>query len=167
MSHEELAARAISVEGRGRNFGVNELELAIFLRSKLVELTREKAIGSYSVDIALDTDPVAVEVQRAYPRKDRPGQISTRQERLEYIFNAGWRVLIIYCPPGGRWVAGKMVKRVERFDCSAVGKKVLAFRDFVRGNPAVFGQYGVIDGYGKSCSVPRLDLHGWSRVPGF
>jgi hypothetical protein len=174
-SHSEAyvmskSRHADGMEGRNRGPGSkHERRILGFVR-QLLPFVWQKAIGPHNVDLALIEPRVAVEVQRERPRKTLNGRsCSVSQGRLEYILNAGWNLLVVYCPPTYRYkgkipIPGTMI---ERCDCRKVSEKVISFAEFCRRNKSTTSQYGMIDGHGKPTAILRVDLHDWARVPGF
>ena len=112
-------------------------------------------IGPYNVDFAIAELRIAVEVQCGeFGRRDPKRCSSVKDERLEYIFNAGWRILIAAVPH-------------HRVSWPIVAEKCLSFANFIRSNPTVIGQYGMIGGYGEPMSRAAFNHNKWTRIPNF
>lgn len=154
-------ARAGSTWGPSRPY--HEREIVGELDARGVAVSYQHPIGPYLVDFALNERAVAVEIQRANWTLNVVPRRTLHKERLEYILNDGWSLLVVYCPPLRR---RNRTIVVERFDRVAVADKILALLD----KPGVFppggGQYGVIDGHAQPAPIVRLDLDGWPVIPG-
>ena len=169
-SLSERCLSAHTVSGRPRaTSGKWVDDLFISLRVQIRGVFKEYAIGPYNVDLAIAPSRVAVEIQREH-WKPRPRRShSMHPERLEYILNQGWHVLIVYCPPTFKYRGKTPIPgtRTERFDLRAVTEKAISFCQIFRTTPSERCQYGMVDGYGKPRSEPRLDLYNRTRVEGF
>lgn len=139
--------------------GRYEAEVALILSARGVAVDPQTAVGPYNVDLGIASHRVAVEIQRSQKRAGRPD--SVRRERIEHILNAGWSVLIVYCPPGAKWEGRRTrLAKVEKFDVGAVADEIVAFGNLARALPPGRGKHRVIDGHGKPSSALRRDLDG-------
>lgn len=120
------------------------------------------AIGTSNVDIAFERDRVAVEIERRSGNSSK----SLRRERLEYLFGAGWRLLVVYHPrrscrlPTGERTDGP-------FHARQVAQQIISFLDLMSADPPTTGQYGMIRGDGKRNTRRCMNLDDFSRVSGF
>ena len=158
-SQRTLETRIKVAQGMYRNQSIRgvgshrELELMKWLGGSF---KWQYPIGPYNVDFAVAELRVAVELQCGeFGRKDRSRHCSVRDERLEYIFNAGWRVLICSIIPN------------KIIEWPIIAEKCLAFANFIRSNPAVGGQYGMVGGNGQPIAHRGFNHEKWARVPGF
>lgn len=170
-SAESLARAAATMAGRVRGVIPKlEADLLLLLAARGINARWQHPIGSHNVDLAVDEQRVAVEIQRQWPKSERSTrECSVSSKVIEHLLCSGWHVLIVFCPPTYRYLGKRPIPgtMTERFDCCTVADKLVAFCELARGLPSGRSQYGVIDGYGQPTSVRRLDLDGWARVPGF
>lgn len=147
VTHEERCLRATTREQRATHRFLYEQEIESELRQRGAITTPQKAIGPYNVDLSFDEARVAVEIigcqmvskrRAAYP------------ERLEYICNAGWLLILV------------IIKRANTrgADFAAIAEQLIAYAEMASSNPSVRGQYGVIGRNGQPVP-PRCDY-----VPG-
>ncbi|WP_420856660.1 helix-turn-helix domain-containing protein [Sulfuritortus calidifontis] len=114
-----------------------------------LDFVHQAAIGTRNVDFSFHAERVAVEIVRRHWNDAK----SLRRERLEQIFCAGWRMFIVYDP-------------VQRgIDIGACTDQLVAFLEFVRGNPSAPGQYWMVDGEAQPFPESRVQLHHFSRIP--
>lgn len=109
-------------------------------------------IGPYNVDLAICKSRIAMEVRRG--NANAPDS-SIRRERLEYILNQGWAVLVIYTP----YTRPLIVPEVTQ--------KMIAFLKITRSTPSLRSQYGMIGSDGQPVTPKGLKLPRRSRVSGF
>lgn len=161
------AAKSPLRRSRGTKIGKFEADVAAELRERGMECATQKTIGTYNVDIAINEAFVAVEIQRA--TTSNYAWSSMRRERLIDILNAGWHLLIVYCPARYKWVGKQTIpgSRYDVFDVRAVCDKIITFAHVARRNHAARRQYAVIDGEGNFCTPSRLKLDNWPFVIGF
>jgi very-short-patch-repair endonuclease len=94
-SEEELIKRANTKGGDLRFSSRVELAAIDMLREQGFEIYPQKAIGKYNVDIAITEPPIAVEIFGGSWHST--GRHATRfNERIEYILNAGWNIVIVW-----------------------------------------------------------------------
>lgn len=134
--------------------GKFELDVIAALRRLGYEAIHQMAFGACNVDIALPERRVAVEIERRSLCKSK----SIRRERLEHVFNRGWRLMIVYAYAD---------RRKKRFDVEAVAQAIHAFAQLRSGNEPVFGEYGMVRGDGKPSAGRSPELDGWTRVAHF
>ncbi len=143
---------------RGNTIALHEGDLSASLVAVGIPNTLQHPIGPYTTDVAIHERRVAVEIQRAnWTLSVIPGR-TLFKDRLEYILDAGWSLLVVYCPPLRRSRNGATGLIRERFDRTAVTEKIISLLNVAGAFPAEGGQYGVIDGYGKPTPIVRLDL---------
>lgn len=127
-----------------------EMPLLLALRARGLEPIHQYAVGAYNVDFAFPELRIAVEVER----RDISGSKSLARKRLEYLFNRGWRLLVV--------LDGKR----KGIDYAAVAKQIVTDLDVLRSDPAIAGHYGVISRDGKTSTRTGQNLHGWPRIRG-
>lgn len=150
---------------RGRDVPKHEVELLRCLSAIGVYGLHQHPIGPYTVDIAFEERSIAIEVQRGHWGLNmKPGR-TLHVQRLEYILDAGWSLLVVYCPPLRKSRNGQTGLIRERFNGGAVAYKLLALLNVPGTFPPGGGQYGVIDGYGQPAPIVRLNLHGRPVIP--
>lgn len=133
-----------------KQIGISPVEvlLAGMLRERglIVDIILQKAIGIYNIDIALEESRIAVEIYggcfhtcKRHARRE--------QERVPYILNAGWHLLII-------WVDGKnhpvSVKTADY---------VIAFAQSIGRNEPARREYRVIWGDGEPVTTKCMQLY--------
>jgi hypothetical protein len=126
-----------------------EKPILLWLQFLGAEPVYQFAIRPCNVDIAFPKLRVAVEIERRYFSDSK----SLRRERMENIFDAGWRVIVVYDP------------LKIGFDNLAVAQNIIATLDMLRSDESIPGQYGVIGRDGKP--YPRSSRHfdGLTRIP--
>lgn len=115
-----------------------------------LDYVHQAAIASRNVDFAFHAERVAVEIVRRHWNDAK----SMRRERLEQIFDAGWRLFVIYDP---------MQRGIDVARCT---DQLVAFLQFVGHHPSAPGQYRMIRGDGEPVTEARVKLHHFSVVPG-
>ena len=137
---------------RLRHVGRYEEALRIALHARGVRMIPQHPVGRYNLDLAIRPTRVAVEVLTAYLGAAK----SAAPERLHYLFDRGWRVLILWCPT-----------REGTPEPDALAQHVLAFMEATRRTPPGSRQYGVIRGDGQPVTARCLDRYQGTRVMGF
>lgn len=137
---------------RMNRVGKFEREVVATLRDRRIFADAQFPIGPYNVDLAVPTLRVAVEIMCTNHRKPWS---SIRRERIEYILDERWNVLIVYVPLG------------SHLDVGAAANKVVAFCNRTRRDKAVRGHYGMVGRDGEPTSPARFDLPDRPRVRGF
>ena len=147
---EERAKGAATRERLQTHTSEHEVALVAALRARGLDVTPQKAIGPYNVDLATGT--IAVEVfgggWHAYGvhRKRTP-------ERLRYILDQGWNLVIVWASRE-RWPIGPGA-------CDYVA----AFAEEAGRNPAIRGEYRVIWGDGKVAPIGSVKVDDLARKP--
>lgn len=116
-------------------------------------LVRQLNVGPYNIDLANGEDRIAVEIMTTYRS---PNTGSLRHERLKYLFDSGWALLVVHVPSRG-----------AATDLTAIGKQCAAFVERVRRDPSTRGKYGMIGRYGEPVSRRSVDLSEWPRISNF
>jgi very-short-patch-repair endonuclease len=135
-SEAELLQRAQSRESKGCSIAsVYELQLAELLTTQGVQnITLQKAIGKYNVDLAWDS--IAVEIYGgAWHNSGR--HAGRFQERTHYILDSGYHLVII-------WI----IKSANFLLSPNAADYLIAFAESTRANPTLPSQYRVIRGTG-------------------
>ena len=149
---ERMIRRAKTMYERQVRIGRGEAPVASALREAGFAVAHQFPVGPYNLDIAIRECSVSVEIQIGNLRKANG---SGGRERIEYILDAGWSVLVAYA---SAW---------KRFDLVAVSQQVVAFANLASRDPSTRGQYGMIWGDGKPYSPKGFDFPRRPRVPGF
>jgi very-short-patch-repair endonuclease len=160
---EERVRAAKSMEGRARRLGKYEREVLDEVNAMGGRLSWQTTIGPYNVDLAFREERVAVEIQRQAVRTDRLSGCSMRRERVEYILNRGWHLVVVFCPDRFHWV-GRRTKsgHAQSIDVAAVAEYLVAAANELRGKPSTPGEYRVIRGDAKPCTTRSVQL---DRLP--
>jgi len=149
---DEKVRRAKTVHGTLINIGKHVVEIMDALRVLGIPSTPNSREGIYNIDIALRKSRVAVEVQTAY----LTGGKSTSRERIEYLFDHGWTVLII-----------STVNGLKDLDYGRLAQHIITFQQRASSHPAAWGQYGVIGSHAKPVAFKAFDFDHWTRIAGF
>ena len=149
---ETKIRHARTMAERFSHVGKYERELHDLLRVRGIPAQMQYRIGFYNVDLAVCPFRVAVEVQCAYIN----GGKSVRRERLEYLFDAGWAVLILH--PRTRLYGPDLARLTEQ---------IITFCETTGRQPTIRRQYGVIGSHGQPVAKRGFQFDGWARVPGF
>jgi very-short-patch-repair endonuclease len=148
-SFESKVRRASGFERAPSRIGLYEREVLALIPS---DFKPQVAIGPFNADIASEERRIAVEIQSA--NHARPTS-SIRPDRLEYILDAGWSVLVVF------------VRQHTTLNIERAAEQVIAFADVACRNPAARGEYGMIDGNAKPFTPKRPNLPRRPRVEGF
>ena len=116
-------------------------------------LIPQAAVGPYNVDFAACERRVAIEIQRGNLHA-KGFKVFT--QRLEYLLDAGYAVLLIYAPT----LRGA-------FDWPRVTCQAIAFTKIIRRSPSLRGQYGMIGRDGEPVTPRSFKDYEGTRVPGF
>lgn len=145
--------RAFGAQGlyTRNNISQEERELLAAVRQAGLACIGQRRIGARNVDLALDECRVAVEIVRRHIGDSK----NMARKRLKEIFDAGWRLLIVY---------DYMHKGIAH---ARVAEQLVAFAQLASRDPAARGQYGVIDGDAQPVALSGRYLRGFARVPGF
>jgi very-short-patch-repair endonuclease len=96
-NHWSLERRAATMERTLQLAGAADLLMAVRLAQHgLADFTLQKAIGPYNIDVAFEERLIAIEVNGAYHGAALAAlsrSRSTPQERRQYIFDRGWRLI--------------------------------------------------------------------------
>jgi very-short-patch-repair endonuclease len=146
---EEQLLRAASARERAgwnQRTSANEKVLDAWLRAQGVFPIREKAVGIYNVDFAIET--VAVEVLGGSWHACKPAHA----RRTPYILNQGWALLFVWS-----------FKRAPL--CAEAGEYLISYLEETRRNPSLRGQYRVIRGDGQVAASGGSDDDEFALVP--
>lgn len=147
---DDLERRAIGKQRTGAHATAEELLLARHLNDLGIETISQQAVGKYNLDIG--AEPVAVELFGGGWHAD--GRHRARlPERVKYIADAGWNLLIIW------------THKVHRFDMPTVAKDALAYLELSRRDPTFRRQYRVIWSDGKLIAAGCVDDDQVTLVP--
>ncbi len=152
-SWQSAAARAKTIERNPEKYiRIGEAELAALLRERGHHPDIQKAVGPYSLDLALP--PVAVEVHRS---SGHPLGRADFRERTRHLVNAGWWVIYV-------WISVRPEADWQEI-APAVADEVVAFLELAESDPAPVGQYRVVRGSGERAAAPSLDPDNGAVVP--
>jgi biotin operon repressor/very-short-patch-repair endonuclease len=149
VDHSEKVSRANAREKAAQNgnipLGHHEQSLADAISAKGLEVTQQRAVDAYNIDVAIDSTPIAVEVLgRPLNRKAR----RVFRDRMESLFDAGWGVVYVTTY---EW----------RTDISipSIAEQLHSLADLSRRNKSsVAGRYWVIGSDGELITGPGTDL---------
>lgn len=132
-----LERRAATMEVTLQLASRADLLMAVWLAQRGVQFTLQKAVGIYNIDIAVDEPRIAVEVNGSqHGLRHLSRNRSTSTERLNYLFDAGWRVIEV-----------DIARQWLRPDCA---DRVVALIEAAREDEAPWGQHCVIRGDGEA-----------------
>lgn len=138
----ERIKRALTVEKKTIHTSPVEIELAQRLRDRGVNITPQKAVHMYNVDIAVNAPPIAVEVYGGHFHAS--GSHATRHhKRTKYLLDRGWSVLIV-------WIHARNYPLGVGCD-----DYIVSMIDELRRNPSTGSQYRVILGNGKLAPISK------------
>lgn len=150
---DERIRRASTRQKRVSHASPAERIVVVAMERAELAVTPQFAIGPYNVDIGIESCSVAVEIEAGY--HFRNGFRIQYRERLEYILNQGWDVIIVHT--GGRPIR----------DLAAVIQQILTFNQLARFNKSAIRKYGVINRDGEAATFPGSNFDGLTRVVGF
>ena len=113
------------------------------------------SIGTYNVDIAIEPCRLAVEIQHGRSSTKLKRWQSFNPERIEYLFSAGWSMLLCYCPQNREFIVDRVLP------------KIVAFIHVLSSDETVRPAYGVIGRDGEPMSALGFNFDGRTRVEGF
>lgn len=138
---EHRAKIALTRQARPPAMSIHEGQLAGWLAERNVTYTREKAVGRYNLDFAIET--VAVEVLGGEWHNSRVKTV-IHGRRTPYILDQGWAIAFVWATPSHPMT-------------ETVTEKVVAYVDEVRRNPSLIGEYRVIRGDGQLLARGRKE----------
>lgn len=150
----EKMQRARTRYRRLTHVGKWESDVADALRRKGFVVEQQFPEGPYNLDIAIRAKRIAVEIEST---NHHTAHGSRKRERLVYLLDRGWSLLIVFSPYPAR----------RSFDVAAVTNKVLAFAKLVGRDKSRCGHYGVVGSDGEPTTTTSYDLDGRPRVVGF
>lgn len=136
-------AERLSVIGEG------ELELLSKLRTLGLDVAHQTPVGSYNIDITLNELNIAIEIHRG----SWHGRSDINPERMEYLFDCGWRIIFVQISRCG-----------AATDWDAIADKLITFFEMVRKDPSTPGQYGVLRRDGEPATRLPDYFNRWSRI---
>jgi very-short-patch-repair endonuclease len=143
VSSETKIKHAQTIEKNLTNVQAAESDLAKMLTDTGLDVTQQKAIGIYNIDIAINKFSVAVEIfdggWHLYG-----SHLARFFERTKYILDQGWSVVIV-------WLKVDQPKSYTKGWPLTTGARdyLTSFCNFASFNPSFVSQYRVINGYGK------------------
>jgi very-short-patch-repair endonuclease len=146
VSWAEKCKRALTNERNLTRAVPLESQLAKKLRKSGLNVTQQKAVGAYNIDVAINAPPVAVEIFGGGWHTSAE-HAKRHFERTKYLFDCGWHVLIIWVDarryPFGRGAYDYIISLTERF----------------RSNPPARCEYRVILGNGEAAPAESSYLN--------
>jgi very-short-patch-repair endonuclease len=152
----DLAKRAAGLEQTLGRASPTEYALARMLRKRgCTDITLQKAVGKYNLDIAINKLCIAVEVQGSYRKPSgTTSAISLRfGKRTPYLFSEGWHVVIV--------TVDNMRNRLT----TGAADYIVALCDEFRRKPPTERQYRVIRGNGQLKTFLSLEYQNGARIP--
>lgn len=136
---------------RQRNVAAAEIPFRDLLLAAGFPIVQQRNAGPYNLDLAHNSLPVAVEINRlSVADFVKSGQ----RERLEYLLDGGWFVL---------YVMG--TGHARTFDVGTIGEDVVAYLQLACRDPTVRGCYGVLWGHGQPPARARYDFGQRAPIP--
>ena len=152
-SIEDLHARALSRQRTLSQASDAEFELAGMLKVYGVNFIQQLAVGPYNIDIAINETPIAVEVMgHGNKRMTKSVRGIGHAERIEYLFNAGWNVVIVAIDS----LKNRLTPRAADY--------IFAFMQELSINPTAPRQYRVIRGNGELKSRLSSEFQNGARI---
>jgi very-short-patch-repair endonuclease/uncharacterized protein (DUF433 family) len=149
---KELIKRAHTKEGDFTFASRIELAAAEMLIEKGFNVCAQKAIGKYNVDLAICVPPIAVEIYGG--NWHGSGRHAARfNERVEYILNSGWDLVIIW------------VLRDYPLEAGAINY-IVALSEKLSSTESMRGEKHVIRGDGNLTTVGAANLKYRPIIPG-
>lgn len=129
---------------------VSPLEKAVSeLIPESMNALRQFPIGPYNVDFAFEESRISVELQA----NESINSTTLRKDRLEYILDHGWTLLIIYTFTSRGLVSA-----------GAIADHIIRFIETFGPDPSSRGKYRVIWGNGELVSAKRFNIEDRSRI---
>lgn len=140
-SDDELAKTALTVFRKQlRKFKLED-RVSIFLEAAGFRVLQQFPVGSYNIDVALDSLSIAVEVvhvgSATFNGCEQTGN-RPQHERLKYLLDRGWHVIYLIGTGNPKVV-----------DLASIGDDLVAAIKFASQYPSARGKYRVIWGQGK------------------
>lgn len=151
-TEEELVQRARTKERDLRFASRIEVAAAKMFLERGFDVCAQKAIGKYNVDLAISEPPIAVEIFGGnWHSGGRPA--ARFNERIEYILNSGWSLVIIW------------VLRDYPLEPGAIDYIIALAEELSRTKP-VRGEKHVIRGDGNITTIGAANLKYRPIIPG-
>jgi very-short-patch-repair endonuclease len=150
-SEEEVMKTALGRERRQTHSSRYELQLAGMIEERGIPVRRQKAVGRYNVDIAIEESSVAVEVFGGHWHSHGVHAARYRQ-RCDYLLDRGWLPIIV-------WVTAAYPLRRE------AAHYIVAWHDARCFYKTPTRQEHVIRGNGDGGPIFRADHDGRPVVP--
>lgn len=142
----ELCTHALSKERALTHATVLELAFAGRLTKRGLNITPQKAVGPYNIDVAVNSPPIAVEIFGGHWHTS-DAHITRHFQRTEYLLDRGWTVLIV-------WVDGKRYILGPTCD-----NYIVALAERLSADPPARGEYRVILGNGEPVTTAKSYLN--------
>ncbi len=153
----DLSTRA---KGRERTLACASETEFIFIKMLkergCINLTHQKAVGKYNIDIALNELRIAVEISGNCDKVNgTTSAIPARfGKRTPYLLNEGWHVIII------------TIDNIRNRLTTGAADYIVSLCDEFRRNPPIECQYRVIRGNGQLKTFLSLEYQHGARIPG-
>lgn len=138
---------ALVTEARGEHDSAGERMLAEMLCERGLQVTAQRAVGVYNVDLAVL--PVAVEVLGGGWHSFK----ATHAERIPYVLDEGWHLVMVW-DHEGRSALGP-----------GAADYLVAFLEEIRRHPPATSQYRVISGQGQLLAARGREDDEFPLVP--
>lgn len=141
-SERSLERRAKTYEMTLQLASRADLIMGIWLVQRGINITPQKAIGPYNIDIAIDELLVAVEINGDWHYF--PHKITSERNRRKYLFDRGWRLIEVNL--------GVERGRPWKYIRPSCADKIVSFVQEPGALESMIGQYCVIRGDGELLS---------------
>lgn len=138
---ERQVKRALTRQSQPPIMSTHERRLAGWLSKRHVPYAREKAVGRYNLDFAVES--VAVEVLGGEWHNTRV-KAMLHGRRTPYILDQGWAIAFVWATP-----SHPMTEKVA--------DEIVAYVDETRRDPSLIGEYRVIRGDGQLLARGRKE----------
>jgi len=148
----ELEARAITRQNNLSTQSPTERKFIKLLRKRGFEATPQKACGKYNIDIALESEGIAVEIYGGSWHAN--GRAAFRdKERIPYLLNTGWHLIIIWVDNTRYPLTIKAVNYII-----TLSKRLCL-------NKPLWREYHMIRGDGHPMTIPSFQFKGETFIP--
>ena len=144
---EELEARAIVRQNSCSTQSPTERKFINLIRKKGITVTPQKACGKYNIDIAIESDSIAVEIYGG--SWHATGRAAFRdKKRIPYLLDAGWHLVIVWVDNARYPLTIKAINYI------------IALMQSIRLNEPLWREYHMIRGDGQLMTFPSFQFNG-------
>jgi len=151
-SIEELEARAIVRQNSCSTQSPTERKFINLIRKKGIIVTPQKACGKYNIDIAIESDSVAVEIYGGSWHANGRAAFRDKQ-RIPYLLDAGWHLVIVWVDNARYPLTIKAINYI------------IALMKRIRLNEPLWREYHMIRGDGQLVTTPSFQFKGDTFIP--